>query len=147
MALFAQKHVAALILPELIAELLIVGVLCGTAVLSAKGMRRVLLHHEARRFCAELEGLRLISMQREEDLQLEIVEDGYRVTKGREPARELVMLRKLESGIKIAPLSEARSSLSFYRSGIVSPATLQFFRGEEACLVTVSLRGRIRLEC
>ena len=130
---------------ELLTGALLLLTLYGGLILCVTELKKVFLRKQAELFCMDLEGVRLLALQREQDLNIVLSGRGYevfpRLSSGESP------LWKYRSPLTIGAVSEWRRTLSAYGTGVMTPATLRLqYRGEE-CMVTISLRGKLSLKC
>ncbi len=116
------------------------------AAVSAKEGRSLAVRRRAQQFAARLQAIGLLALQTQEDLEVELRPDGYRLSKRSSPA-ETLAAESFPSNLRLAPLSAERSVLRFFSSGIASPASLRLSDNACACTITISLRGRISVQC
>ena len=124
-------------------EMALVLVLAGLAALVAlptlgSARDRQLVKKESMKLASTIELLVAASFQSAAEHTLVLSEEGYEVI------GELAGRRKLPLTLQI---ESAPQELSFYRYGVVSPATVALKTSRNLCLVIVSLRGRVRVTC
>lgn len=59
----------------------------------------------------------------------------------------VLLRREFPVGVSIEGVGLEGKQLSFYGSGVATPATLSLVNGESSCRIIVSLRGRVRSTC
>ena len=102
------------------------------------------LRIEANKLETTIEDLILKSSQAESDLSLILYSQRYQIVKS--SSGETVESTSLKPSVSIA-LEDENKEISFYSSGVNSPASIILKSKGRECRVILSLRGRVRTSC
>jgi len=121
--------------------LLSAGVLCYASLARAQALK-----FEARRLKAVLEQLSIDALQREMAIVVELEERGYMARK-RNASGGVLLKYCIKEPVRITSVSRGTRLITFYPSGVITPATIVLGDKENLCRVTISLRGRVSMRC
>lgn len=126
---------------EVFITLLVITLLISVSVPSVHILQgNSVLKREAQALTSLIERLQLRSIQAEENIILNIANDHYSALQQDSTPIES---HKLQAPLKF---SEPQN-VTFYSSGVTTPLTIEIKSHNFACLITISLRGRITKSC
>lgn len=141
-----RKHLSlGFTLPELLTALCLVMLLVGLSAPSIASLRnRSRLQREAERLRSAIVSLSIRAVQQEDDALLTLLKDSYTGRFSKFPKRR-ALHREVTPPVKL--ISSSRDVITFYRTGVATPATIELGDGASRCTLRLSLRGRITSSC
>ena len=103
----------------------------------------LLVKKEARLLQQHLENLNLSAQIQGVDLYLKIQTDSYKAFSDTD---QVLSTRRIPAGLSMV-IQGQLNQIAFYKSGIVTPATIVLSKSSFQCKLLVSLRGRVSTIC
>jgi len=145
-----MKNISGMTLIECLVAVIILGLLAKVACNNIVDLQYLKLLKVTEEFASALEKNILLAWQRECDLNLNFITDGYNIICDEKKLQSYIF----PSSISFQANSDNRKKIVLYQSGVVSPASFlikhqHYFKGEKnaICQVVLSLRGRVRSSC
>ena len=130
---------------ELLVALAFLMLLVGISAPSIASLRgKSKLQREAERLRSTLTALSLRAVQQEDDAMLLVNKESYTARFSKTPKRR-ALFREIIPPVKL--LSSSREIITFYKSGVATPATFELGDGASRCTLRLSLRGRVASSC
>lgn len=104
------------------------------------------LKFEARRLKAVLEQLTIDALQREIEIVIEFDEHSYCARK-KSGSGGVLLRHELKRPVRVEAAAKETPLITFFPSGVSTPATVILSDGKNRCRVVLSLRSRVNMRC